>query len=100
MVAWAAVIPALKAAAPWIAKIGGTALSFLGSKNLLGGSSSNEPEGSGITYQAATVGNSGMVPNENNNTLYSRIAGNNSGGMGIMEPEGGQSLFDRLRRQY
>jgi hypothetical protein len=97
MVAWAAILPALKAAAPWIAKIGGTALSFLGSKNLLGGS--DEPEGSGVTYQHAGTGDSGMVPN-NGNSLYSRIAGGNSGGMGIMPPEGGQSLFDRLRRQY
>ena len=99
MVAWAAVIPALKAAAPWIAKIGGTALSFLGNNKLLGGSS-NEPEGSGITYKPA-VADSGMVPANNGGGLYSQIAGHNSGGgMGIMPPEGGQSLFDRLRRQY
>ena len=88
MVAWAAVIPALKAAAPWIAKAGGAALSFMGSKNLFGGGD-NEPEGSGITYNAQVPNIS--VQGNNNGSLYSQITGT--------QPQMfGNSLYNRLMR--
>ena len=73
MAFWAAAIPALKAAAPYIMKFGGAALSALGGNNLLGGGSDDSPNGSGITYTPSVV--TGQVQTDNNNGLFSNIAG-------------------------
>lgn len=88
MAFWAAAIPALKAAAPWIAKAGGAALSFMGNNNIFGGGSDdNEPNGSGITYNAQIPDI--RVQNTPQNTgLYSRITG---------QPQQQQnSLYERM----